>query len=230
MTKGRDQDQRPYYGDEVVERILGMKTSKFPALLVISRCGGGDGPVHRIKYAMALEKAGLGIEKRGGCFQNRYSSPWNSDEFREFSVTFKFFLAFENGYHCRDYVTEKTWRNSLRAGTVPVIWGAPKSDVVKLIPEGSFIHTDDFANPTELANYLNYLHSNMTAYSAYFRWRRNASDSALKHRDDGFRQLCNKLWENRIYGNGSKVYLSFKDWYIGQDNPECFKIQHPKWE
>ena len=44
--------------------------------------------------------------------------------------SYKFYLAFENAIHCTDYVSEKFWRNSLRAGAVPIVYGPNKDKVL----------------------------------------------------------------------------------------------------
>ena len=42
---------------------------------------------------------------------------------------YKFYLAFENSYHCNDYISEKFWRNSLGQGAVPIVYGPHPDDV-----------------------------------------------------------------------------------------------------
>nr|CAB3247479.1 alpha3-fucosyltransferase [Phallusia mammillata] len=218
-----------FYGDDVVNSKLSKKSKENLVLVAISHCDGADGPIHRLKYVEALEKAGLRMKKIGKCFDNYVTMKWNSGDFRRYTASFKFVLAFENGYHCRDYITEKTWNNALRSGAVPVIWGASKPDVEAVLPSGSYMHVDDFDSPKQLAEHLMYLDSNETAYAKYFDWRRKPPKKYFWQQDIGFEMLCNKLWEKKLYNNVSKVYHSFKDWYIGQDNPECFKITNGNW-
>jgi hypothetical protein len=43
----------------------------------------------------------------------------------------------------------------------------------KVTIKGSFINADDFESPKELAEYLNYLTTNETAYLEYFDWKFN---------------------------------------------------------
>ena len=93
---------------------------------------------------------------------------WRS-ECKDKAKLYKFYLAFEN-YNCKDYVTEKYWRNALSRDIVPiVIAGSYNKDV--MIP-GSYINIHDFPNAKSLANYLKYLDSNDTAYNMYFQWKK----------------------------------------------------------
>jgi len=39
------------------------------------------------------------------------------------------------------------------------------------LPPKSYIHVEDFKNPKELVEYLQYLDSNATAYAEYLEWR-----------------------------------------------------------
>ena len=77
----------------------------------------------------------------------------------------------ENSLHCKDYITEKLWYNSLYSGAVPVIFGPHKDDVAAVLPPKSYIHVEDFKSPNELVKYLYYLDKNTTAYAEYLEWR-----------------------------------------------------------
>ncbi|XP_071485806.1 glycoprotein 3-alpha-L-fucosyltransferase A-like [Diadema antillarum] len=68
----------------------------------------------------------------------------------------KFYLAFENS-ECRDYITEKLWRNAFLNDIVPVVYGPPREDYEKVLPPNSFIHVHDFKSVKELAEYLSKL-------------------------------------------------------------------------
>uniref|UniRef100_A0A8C4SP92 Fucosyltransferase n=1 Tax=Erpetoichthys calabaricus TaxID=27687 RepID=A0A8C4SP92_ERPCA len=84
---------------------------------------------------------------------------------------YPFYLAFENSVH-QDYITEKLWRNSFMSGSVPVVFGPPRSNYEKFVPPGSFIHVEDFPSTKELAEYLKRVAKNETLYKQYFEWKK----------------------------------------------------------
>ncbi|XP_069039450.1 alpha-(1,3)-fucosyltransferase 7 isoform X2 [Lepisosteus oculatus] len=84
---------------------------------------------------------------------------------------YRFYLAFENSVY-RDYITEKLWRNSFQAGSVPVVLGPPRADYEAQAPPGSFIHVDDFNSTGELAAFLRGLAADEGRYRGFFAWRR----------------------------------------------------------
>ena len=43
------------------------------------------------------------------------------------------------------------------------------------IPKSGFINALDFKSPKHLAEYLNYLDNNQTAYNSYFKWKKYIS-------------------------------------------------------
>ena len=64
------------------------------------------------------------MDLRGVCFpRNPPAPPRNSKEMQEFLAASKFYLAFENSYHCKDYITEKVYKNAFFSGSVPIVWG-----------------------------------------------------------------------------------------------------------
>ena len=133
---------------------------------------------------------------------------------------YKFYLSFENSL-CKDYITEKYWRNALERGLVPVVYGASKYTSDEVIP-GSFINVADFDSIKSLANYLTYLDKNDTAYNQYFKWK-------TKYRPVRYNfwlcQLCKALHDptkpSKIYHNISHFWgikgacKINKDFYYG---------------
>uniref|UniRef100_A0A673G8X1 Fucosyltransferase n=1 Tax=Sinocyclocheilus rhinocerous TaxID=307959 RepID=A0A673G8X1_9TELE len=98
-----------------------------------------------------------------------------------------FYLAFENSIST-DYITEKLWRNSLQAGSVPVVLGPPRNIYELSIPPESFIHVNDFSSIKALATFLSQVADNRERYESYFRWH-NYCD--VRMYTDWRERLCN---------------------------------------
>ena len=105
-------------------------------------------------------------------FSNKRDPSTSISKIRSTSSKYKFYLAFENGIHCNDYISEKFWKNSLSTNLVPIVYGPAKEDVAAVAPKNSFIHVEDYqGNLNKLADYLIYLNNNDTAYLEYHFWR-----------------------------------------------------------
>ena len=124
-------------------------------------------------------------------------------------------MAFENSIHCNDYISEKLWRNALRTGAVPVIFGPHRDDVKEMAPENSYIHVEDFTTPKELVKYLNYLNTNDTAYLEYHKWR-----SIKPRRPDTHSkmnnltcQLCLEIKRRKAANWAKKTIKSVASWW-----------------
>lgn len=114
-----------------------------------------------------MKSLGLELDTFGRCFSNPIKE--RKHEFVEKLQQYKFFLAFENSIHCKDYITEKFFNNGFKAGTVPVVLGATKADYEAVAPRGSFIFLEDYPSIESLVDYLKYLDSNDEEYVKYFR-------------------------------------------------------------
>ncbi|XP_072096132.1 alpha-(1,3)-fucosyltransferase 7 isoform X1 [Mobula birostris] len=116
---------------------------------------------------------------------------------------YAFYLAFENSIH-KDYITEKLWRNSFMAGSVPVVLGPPRANYEKFIPPDSFIHVNDFPSEEKLASFLKELWQNRTRYEKYFNWRRHYTVRMHTNWTERFCTICtkfNSLPQSKIYDN-----------------------------
>jgi hypothetical protein len=92
-----------------------------------------------------------------------------SDKLRTLS-RYRFALCYENS-RWRGYVTEKVF-DCLRAGTVPIYWGAP--DIQDILPPDTYIDRREFASDEDLARYLHAMpEARVNAY-------REASDAFLR--------------------------------------------------
>ena len=134
-------------------------------LMVASNCGSVPGAKERLRISNLLKDTKIGDEfdREGKCFSN---DRFPMERFKEY----KFYLAMENSCHCKDYITEKLFRNGFLMETVPVVWGAKKSDYD--VPEKSVIFMEDYGSMEDLADHLDYLDENDTAYLEYFQWRK----------------------------------------------------------
>ena len=179
-------------GETDLEKLLLKKrTSGKVAAWAVSNCYS-----KRMDFGMSLIDAGLKVDTFGGCFENRDigSGPFSKEMHKELSF-YKFYFAFENSIGCKDYITEKFWVNGLRSGTVPIVWGPAKSDILKVAPTKSFIHSSDFETPAKLVEYLNFLVDNETAYAEYLQWR-----TWVNHPDKIEERLQKKNWGNDLRG------------------------------
>lgn len=131
-----------------------------------SNCGGRN---YRWEYVKELQKF-INVDIYGGCGVLKCPGHFTKD--CKLISNYKFYLAFENS-NCDEYITEKLWWNAYHKETVPIVMGAPKTSYEKLCPPNSFIHVSDFNSPLELAEYIEYLQQNDTAYNAYFEWKRD---------------------------------------------------------
>ncbi|CAK8696999.1 4-galactosyl-N-acetylglucosaminide 3-alpha-L-fucosyltransferase 9-like [Clavelina lepadiformis] len=220
-------------GETELEPLLAKKRkANKMAIWAVSNCYA-----KRMDYAKSLMAAGLEVDTFGRCFggkeigRGRYSS-----QMYEKIENYKFYFSFENSIDCKDYFTEKFWFNGLRSGTIPIVWGPKKSDLLKVAPSKSFIHTGDYKTPEELVKYLQYLASNETAYAEYFHWRswikhpeRIEEHLTMTNRDHDLRSFC-KLCsivqadgKRRKLGLESpkKVINSLKDAWLGEEKGQC---------
>jgi hypothetical protein len=124
----------------------------------------------------------MDIHSYGKCGKNKRIEPEASTGLEAKQITgldYKFFLVFENSI-AYDYVSEKLWHGMECLYTVPVYLGAPNVfDYFKpevLAKYKLFVYANNYLNPMDLANYLNYLNSNVTAYMEYFQWKLDGVD------------------------------------------------------
>lgn len=200
----------------------------------VSNCGTTIGAKKRMTYAKEMIKMGLKLDAHGDCFTN---TKFDRKTERRLLSKNKFYLAFENGIHCKDYISEKLWRNGFEDELVPITFGPTKSDILAVAPDNSFIHTDDFSNIEKLVNYIDYLDRNDTAYLEFHMWRTQVPDLTdydTKIRNAEATMLCNTCKKvNALKNNGrpTKVVKSVsKWWWFDMVDDECTgKIKQPFW-
>lgn len=108
------------------------------------------------------------IDSMGACFHNAERPRGTNDNKFQIVKRYLFHLAFENSNEL-DHVTEKLW-DSLRAGTLPIYFGAP--NIEKLVPPKSLINVHNFRTWDDLGQHLQVLIRNKTKYMEYHQWRK----------------------------------------------------------
>ena len=182
-----------------------------------------------MEFAQNLRKAGLNFDGYGKCFPKSPSLSRSDREWSKVVQEHKFYFSFENGLHCKDYVTEKFWSKSLHSGVVPIVWGPTKEDILSVAPLDSFIFAEDYESPEKLAEYIKFLDENDDEYRKYFRWREdeNMTDAKMiamtKERypelniQEPPTTLCEALHENRE----RKSIPSLKSEFLERNPKEC---------
>ncbi|KAK8636435.1 hypothetical protein V6N13_124181 [Hibiscus sabdariffa] len=152
---------------DIMAPVMRMKAHA-PAF--ISNCGARN---FRLEALVGLEKANIKIDSYGGYHRNRDG---NVDKV-EALKRYKFSLAFENSNE-EDYVTEKFFQ-SLVAGTIPVVGGAPNIEDFAPSPE-SFLHIKELEDVPSVANKMKYLLDNPVAYNQSLRWKYEGPSDSFK--------------------------------------------------
>jgi hypothetical protein len=117
-----------------------------------------------IKQLMSYIK----IDSHGKCLNNIQTSKQPNSVLYS---SYKFVIAMENS-NCEDYISEKLIE-ALSSTSIPIIAGRNnKPDYTRFAPKNSYINVYDYKSMKELANYLNYLSKNETAYNEYLWFRR----------------------------------------------------------
>ncbi len=117
----------------------------------------------------------INIDSYGRCLNNIQSDDIKQHQKLNSLIysEYKFVLAIENS-NCEDYITEKLIE-AYSSTSIPIIASRNgKPDYARFAPKYSYINVYDYKTIKELADYLNYLSNNITAYNEYL-WFRQAS-------------------------------------------------------
>ncbi|XP_019421409.1 PREDICTED: glycoprotein 3-alpha-L-fucosyltransferase A-like [Lupinus angustifolius] len=146
------------------------KTEAAFAAAFISNCGARN---FRLQALETLEKENIKIDSYGGCHRNKDGRVNKVETL----MRYKFSLAFENSNE-EDYVTEKYFQ-SLVAGTVPVVVGAPNIEDFAPSP-GSVLHIKDIEDVESIAKTMKHLAENPEAYNQSLRWKYEGPSDSFK--------------------------------------------------
>ena len=131
------------------------------AVWIVSNCETNSLREH---YAASLAKH-IPVDVFGQCGKGKVSKEKESKMLNE---QYRFYLAFENTL-CEEYTTEKLYK-ALSLAIIPVVLG--NVNYSSILPPHSYIDVRNFKSTFHLANYLNYLTRNDTAYQEYFTWKK----------------------------------------------------------
>ncbi|KAI8351178.1 hypothetical protein BD560DRAFT_337409 [Blakeslea trispora] len=191
--------------------FIKTKSKSAPILWIAKNCHATSA---REKYIEKLMQY-VDVHSYGTCLNNR---PFPQDKSRtDLLKEYKFYLAMENS-NCGDYATEKLY-DTFMMSAVPIVDGPASYD--GYIPNNrSVIYADAYPDPKDLADYINYLNHNDTAYMEYFSFRQHALDIAPKERlDPSF--ISN--WSDPSFhlerSNYCSVCRGLLPWWSYQSNP-----------
>ncbi|CAL0331323.1 unnamed protein product [Lupinus luteus] len=146
------------------------KTEDALAAAFISNCAARN---FRLQALEALENENIKIDSYGGCHRNKDGRVNKLETLKRY----KFSLAFENSNE-EDYVTEKYFQ-SLVAGTVPVVVGAP--NIQEFAPSrGAILHIKDIEDVESIAKTMKHLAENPEAYNQSLRWKYEGPSDSFK--------------------------------------------------
>ncbi|XP_055955225.1 3-galactosyl-N-acetylglucosaminide 4-alpha-L-fucosyltransferase FUT3 isoform X2 [Patella vulgata] len=192
------QPSRPIQDLPNLKGILSKKSRLVAA--VVSNCYLA--PSKRLKYIQFLQRhLKQPIDVYGNC--GTLMAGQGYDWFKTISVKYKFYLAFENSL-CKDYITEKFFgRQNLNW----IVIARGSGNYSQFYPKQSYIDTRDFKTTKDLADYIQYLDKNDTAYLEYLS---NKLD--FKARSDApepFCEICKRLHEPLVPTH----YANIWDWF-----------------
>ncbi|KAI8509180.1 Alpha-(1,3)-fucosyltransferase 7 [Branchiostoma belcheri] len=194
------------------------------AVWFISKC---NTQANRIAYATELVKH-MHIDVYGRCGTNDVCAKKKFKCMNDIIRQYKFYIAFEN-MKCKEYLTEKFWRNALENDVVPVVLGANRSDYERLAPPHSYIHVDDFNSPKELADYLKMLADDKDRYNAYFKWKTIPPPPKNMPLEEGrWCNLCRELLDR--CPTKRKVYTDLRTWWEGENLSMCDPVENVKYQ
>ncbi|XP_035670535.1 glycoprotein 3-alpha-L-fucosyltransferase A-like [Branchiostoma floridae] len=191
------------------------------AVWFISKC---NTQANRVAYATELVKH-MHVDVFGRCGKT-VCAKWNVTCMPGIIRQYKFYLAFEN-MKCKEYLTEKFWRNALANDVIPVVLGANRSDYERLAPPHSYIHVDDFKSPKELADFLKKLGEDKDQYNAYFKWKTTPPKN-MPLEEGGWCNLCRELIER--CPTKRKLYTDLRRWFEGEHLSMCDPLENVKFQ
>lgn len=137
------------------------------AYIVTSNCYTSS---ERMEFIREMQEY-MEVDVFGSC-GTPCSSHADACDFAKLASKYKFYLSFENSL-CKDYITEKFFRNALNYDIVPVVrGGTSRAQYEAYVPEpNAVIYADDYSGPKALAQYLKNVSHNEDLYGRHLSWR-----------------------------------------------------------
>jgi len=205
--------------------ILNKKTKL--AAWFVSNCYVSS---QRIDYVKTLLKY-IDIDIYGWCsgiFGQTHSCGSRQECYNLLNKKYKFYLSFENSFHT-DYITEK-YLLMLKYNVVPIVRG--DGNYTKFGPPNSFINTNQFKHPKDLADYMLYLDKNDDEYIKYLKYKENYHvDNAnpkcdiVYPKQTSYCRICEKI---NNPNEPRKYYPDIKKWW-GECRKPTDIIERTSW-
>jgi len=189
-----------------------LSPGKELAVAVVGNCR-----TDRLNFIDELQKY-ITVHVYGKC--GDYSCPKGEDCFSMLQNRYKFYLSFENSV-CKDYVTEKFYRNALLHNMLPVVINGGNFNNPTVAPPGCCIIASNFKGAKELAEYMMKVANNSTLYYSYFKWH---SRYTVKEDlpTDAFCRACHKLYTD----SQTKVCHDLYSWYGVGENCRPYPVPY----
>lgn len=140
-----------------------------------------------------LVQAGLQVDIFGTCVGRTFHEDF--DYYKRLREYY-FYIVADESFFCKDHISKQFWE-SLRAKTVPLVFGPSKESYLEVAPSKSFIHADDFTSFKQLVVHLDNLVKNLSEYNEYLHWvswvqRLDKIEERLKleNRDSPVQEFC----------------------------------------
>lgn len=202
--------------DEEMNEIVKNKTS--PIAWFASNCVTNS---YRKQFVKAISKI-MPVDIYGRCGKLRCKTyAQECDDLLD--AKYRFYLSFENAL-CRDYVTEKVFRQ-LDRFVIPVVYNG--ADTSLFAPPKSYIDANKFKDVKELTDYLQYLTDNPREYIKYFWWKKHYK--IVQHPTYAYMlcDVCKKLNDPQFMSEKHQ-YESIDTWWSKKECTEP-KIKFSKY-
>ncbi len=81
------------------------------------------------------------------------------------------------------------------------------------VPKSAYINVLDFKTPKALADYLNYLANNSTAFNSYFKWRKHTKITEKPINFSPICHMCIQLHLEVYFGIKSSIIQNLGDYW-----------------